>query len=77
MVLPQVMTTLPLICAFFPVDAAASIMDGALMAAKQTNYMSAVQIAGSVVQYGVIASLAATGNINILTVWAALKVGVS
>lgn len=40
----QVMATLPLICLCFPIDAAASIMDGSLLAAKQSNYMSAVQV---------------------------------
>ncbi|GLC71691.1 hypothetical protein PLESTF_001149900 [Pleodorina starrii] len=73
-VVENVLTALPLLCAFFPIDAAASIMDGSLLAAKQSNYMSAVQIAGSVVQYGVMLYLAATGNISTLSVWSALKI---
>lgn len=43
---PQVLLTLPLVCAFFPLDAAASILDGSLLAAKQTDYMSFVQVGG-------------------------------
>ncbi len=46
---------LPLICAFFPIDALASIMDGSLLAAKQSNYMSATQIGGALMQYVVLA----------------------
>ncbi|KAJ9513571.1 hypothetical protein QJQ45_006119 [Haematococcus lacustris] len=42
-VIGQVLTTLPLVALLFPLDAAASIMDGSLLAAKQTDYMSAVQ----------------------------------
>ncbi|KXZ50525.1 hypothetical protein GPECTOR_16g700 [Gonium pectorale] len=74
LVVAQAIATLPLICALFPVDAAAAIMDGSLLAAKQSNYMSVVQIVGSVVQYGVLAYLAATGNAATLSVWGALKI---
>ncbi|GLI71113.1 hypothetical protein VaNZ11_016204 [Volvox africanus] len=73
-VVAHVLAALPMLCLFFPIDAAAAIMDGSLLAAKQSNYMSAVQIAGSVVQYFVLAYLAAAGNINSLTVWSALKI---
>jgi len=38
------MLTLPLVCVLFPLDAAASILDGSLLAAKQTDYMSYVQV---------------------------------
>ena len=40
------MLTLPIVCALFPLDAAASILDGSLLAAKQTNFMSYVQVRG-------------------------------
>ncbi|EFJ47754.1 hypothetical protein VOLCADRAFT_91656 [Volvox carteri f. nagariensis] len=70
----EVLGALPMICIFFPLDAAAAIMDGSLLAAKQSNFMSAVQIAGSVVQYVVLSYLAATGNVTSLTVWSALKI---
>jgi hypothetical protein len=40
----QAMATLPMVCALFCLDAAASIMDGALLAAKQSNFMSIVQV---------------------------------
>ncbi|GIL85921.1 hypothetical protein Vretifemale_14446, partial [Volvox reticuliferus] len=73
-VVAHVLAALPMLCIFFPIDAAAAIMDGSLLAAQQSNYMSAVQIAGSVVQYFVFAYLAATSNINSLTVWSALKI---
>lgn len=36
--------SLPLICIFFPIDAAGSILDGSLLAAKQSNYTAAVQV---------------------------------
>ncbi|KAJ9521328.1 hypothetical protein QJQ45_001287 [Haematococcus lacustris] len=42
-VISQVLSTLPLVALLFPLDAAASIMDGSLLAAKQTDYMSVVQ----------------------------------
>ncbi|GFR41644.1 hypothetical protein Agub_g2379, partial [Astrephomene gubernaculifera] len=73
-VVQLVMTALPMICLLFPLDAAASIFDGSLLAAKQSNYLSAVQIAGSVVQYGVMWWLVAAGNVTTFTVWAALKI---
>ncbi|PNW83980.1 hypothetical protein CHLRE_04g213150v5 [Chlamydomonas reinhardtii] len=74
-VVAHVMATLPLICLCFPIDAAASIMDGSLLAAKQSNYMSAVQIVGSVVQYGVLSYLAGTaGAVSTFSVWGALKI---
>lgn len=40
----QVLLTMPMVAALFPVDAAASIMDGSLLAAKQTDYLSFVQV---------------------------------
>jgi hypothetical protein len=40
----QALAVLPVICSCFPLDAAASIMDGSLMAAKQTDYMAVVQV---------------------------------
>ncbi|GLC52686.1 hypothetical protein PLESTB_000657200 [Pleodorina starrii] len=73
-VVENVLTALPLLCAFFPIDAAASIMDGSLLAAKQSNYMSAVQIVGCAVQYGFLLYVAATGNVSTLAVWASLKI---
>jgi hypothetical protein len=44
---PQVMASLPLVCVFFPLDALGSILDGSLLAAKQSNFMSAVQVGRS------------------------------
>ncbi len=46
----QVLATLPMVAFFLPFDAIASIMDGSLMAAKQTDYLSYIQIAGAGVQ---------------------------
>ena len=43
--------TLPMVCLMLPLDALASIFDGSLMAAKQTDYLSAVQIVGAGFQY--------------------------
>lgn len=40
----QVLMALPMVCLMFPLDAAASIMDGSLLAARQTNFMSYTQV---------------------------------
>ncbi|KAF5829360.1 hypothetical protein DUNSADRAFT_16194 [Dunaliella salina] len=68
------MLTLPLVCALFPLDAAASILDGSLLAAKQTDYMSYVQIVASVLQYCTLVYLSANSLVNNLTIWSVLKV---
>ncbi|KAL6763380.1 mate-domain-containing protein [Haematococcus lacustris] len=73
-VIAQVLTTLPLVALLFPLDAAASIMDGSLLAAKQTDYMSAVQIAGSALQYGCLVWLSSNNLISSMSIWAVLKV---
>ncbi|GFR41653.1 hypothetical protein Agub_g2395 [Astrephomene gubernaculifera] len=73
-VVQLVMSALPLICIFFAIDAAGSIMDGSLLAAKQSTYMSAVQIAGSVVQYFALLYIASSGNVGTFSVWAVIKV---
>ncbi|GLI71084.1 hypothetical protein VaNZ11_016001 [Volvox africanus] len=73
-VLSYVLMALPMVCALFPMDAAGSIMDGALLAAKKANYMSAVQIAGSAVQYCILLGIATSGKVDVFTVWAAIKV---
>ena len=54
-------------------DAAASIMDGSLMASKQTNFLSATQIAGAGVQYVALLSLASHNMVSTLSVWSCLK----
>ncbi len=46
-VVKQVLMTMPMVAVFMPLDSLASIMDGSLMAAKQTDYLSAVQIIGA------------------------------
>ncbi|GIL85991.1 hypothetical protein Vretimale_9034 [Volvox reticuliferus] len=73
-VVAHVLMALPLICAVCPIDAAGSIMDGALMAAKRSNYMSAVQIVGSAVQYCILVGIASSGKVDAFSVWAAIKV---
>lgn len=65
---------LPVIIACMPLDAAASILDGGLIAAGQTNALSVIQVAGSLVQYGLLAWLVATGSGSVFNVWAVLKV---
>eukprot|EP00197_Chlamydomonas_leiostraca_P002935 CAMPEP_0202858174 /NCGR_PEP_ID=MMETSP1391-20130828/817_1 /ASSEMBLY_ACC=CAM_ASM_000867 /TAXON_ID=1034604 /ORGANISM="Chlamydomonas leiostraca, Strain SAG 11-49" /LENGTH=615 /DNA_ID=CAMNT_0049537061 /DNA_START=313 /DNA_END=2161 /DNA_ORIENTATION=+ len=72
-VVAQVLATLPMVAALFPLDAAASIMDGSLLAAKQTDYLSYVQIVGSVLQYFGLIWLASNHMINNLTIWSTLK----
>ncbi|PNW83984.1 hypothetical protein CHLRE_04g213000v5 [Chlamydomonas reinhardtii] len=75
-VVAHVMMSLPLICIFFPIDAAGSILDGSLLAAKQSNYTAAVQVVGSVVQYGMLMYVAAGsgGQVTTLSIWLAIKV---
>lgn len=72
-VIREAMHTLPLICVLFPADAVASAMDGGLLAAQQTGYLSGIQIVGAVVQYGFLAYLAQAGAVTVLTTWATLK----
>ncbi|KAG2426660.1 hypothetical protein HXX76_012971 [Chlamydomonas incerta] len=75
-VVAHVLVSLPLICIFFPIDAAGSILDGSLLAAKQSNYTAAVQIVGSVVQYGLLMYVASGsgGHVTTLSIWLAIKV---
>ncbi|KAG2500414.1 hypothetical protein HYH03_001984 [Edaphochlamys debaryana] len=68
------LAALPMICVLFPLDAVASILDGSLLAAKQSNYLSVVQIAGSIIQYAMLVALAPAGMVSTYTVWAALKI---
>lgn len=72
-VVTQVLWTLPMVAAFLPLDALASIMDGSLMASKQTNYLSYVQIAGAGVQYIALLYLASNNMVTTLSVWSCLK----
>ncbi|KAF8061355.1 DTX44 [Scenedesmus sp. PABB004] len=51
-----------------------SIMDGGLIAAGQTNALSVIQVAGSLVQYAALAALVSRGAGGVLGVWAVLKV---
>eukprot|EP00955_Chlamydomonas_euryale_P017780 189838-Chlamydomonas_euryale.AAC.7 len=72
-VMAQVLLTLPMVACFMPLDAIASIMDGSLMAAKETDYLSAVQIAGAAVQYVVLIYMASNHLVSTVAVWSALK----
>ncbi|GAX79955.1 hypothetical protein CEUSTIGMA_g7394.t1 [Chlamydomonas eustigma] len=72
-VIAQVLMTLPLVAAFLPLDAVASIMDGGLMAAKQTDYLAYIQIASAGVQYMALWWLASNNMISVLSIWACLK----
>lgn len=65
---------MPVIAVCMPLDAGASIMDGGLIAAGQTNALSVIQVVGSLVQYGVLAYLVAHGLDSVVTVWAVLKI---
>ncbi len=67
------MATLPMVCLLFPMDAAASIMDGCLLAAQQHDFLAGTQIAGSIVQFAALSYLVSNGMINVLTVWGVLK----
>jgi hypothetical protein len=65
---------MPVIAFFMPLDAAASITDGGLIAAGQTNALSVIQVLGTLVQYGVMAMLIKGGMDSVVYVWAVLKV---
>jgi hypothetical protein len=65
---------MPVIAFFMPLDAAASITDGGLIAAGQTNALSVIQVLGTLVQYGVMAVLIKGGMDSVVYVWAVLKV---
>jgi len=67
-------TIMPVIALFMPLDAAASITDGGLIAAGQTNALSVIQVLGTLVQYGVMAVLMKMGHDSVVYVWAVLKV---
>ena len=72
-VIREALLTLPMLCLMFPLDAAASAMDGGLLAAQQTGYLSGIQIAGAVGQYGVLVYLSSSGLVTVLSIWACLK----
>jgi uncharacterized membrane protein YgcG len=65
---------MPIIALCMPIDAGASIMDGGLIAAGQTNALSVIQVAGSLVQYAVLAILVSRGYDSVACVWGVLKV---
>lgn len=64
---------LPLVAFLLPLDAAASIMDGGLLAASQTDALSIIQVSCSLLQYGMLLWVAANGVAGVLSVWAVLK----
>lgn len=65
---------IPLVAFCMPLDALASIMDGGLIAAGQTNALSAIQILGSLLQYAALAVLLAAGRGgDVAAVWGVLK----
>ncbi|GIL51778.1 hypothetical protein Vafri_7693 [Volvox africanus] len=61
------------ICLPFPMDAAHSITDCALLAAKQSGYMSAVQIAESAVLHCILVGIAGPRKVDVFTVFATIK----
>jgi hypothetical protein len=65
---------MPVVALCMPLDAGASIMDGGLIAAGQTNALSVIQVAGSLVQYAVLAVLVSRGYDSVAYVWGVLKV---
>lgn len=65
---------MPVIAVCMPLDAAASITDGGLIAAGQTNALSVIQVLGTLVQYGVMAVLINMGLDSVVYVWGVLKV---
>lgn len=72
-VFATVMTVLPLLCVCFSLDAATIVMEGSLMAGRQSNYLSAIQVAASALQYAVATWLAGSGRADLLAVWTVFK----
>jgi len=64
---------LPMVALLMPLDAAASIMDGGLIAASQTNLLSVIQVVGSLAQHAVLTWVVAQGWVSVLSVWGVLK----
>lgn len=56
-----------------PMDAIASIMDGSLMAAKQTDWLSLTQIVAALFQFGVLLFVARNNLVHCLSIWGCLK----
>lgn len=73
-VIHQVLGTLPMIALFFPLDAVASIMDGSLMASKQTDYLAGIQILGAMVQYLALIYLSSNSLVSTFSIWSCLKI---
>ena len=73
-VIHQVLGTMPMIALFFPFDAVASIMDGSLMASKQTDYLSGIQILGAMVQYLALIYLSSNSLVSTFSIWSSLKI---
>jgi hypothetical protein len=64
---------MPMIAFLMPFDAGASIVDGGLIAASQTNLLSAIQVGGSVAQHFVLTWVVTQGAVSVFSVWAVLK----
>lgn len=68
-----VTSVIPVVAFMFPTDALASIMDGAFLASAQTNALSFIQVAGSLLQYAMLTALVAAGRVDLLSIWLVLK----
>jgi hypothetical protein len=64
---------MPMIAFLMPFDAGASIVDGGLIAASQTNMLSAIQVGGSIAQHFVLTWVVTQGAVSVFSVWAVLK----
>eukprot|EP00879_Flechtneria_rotunda_P008430 GHRR01008831.1.p1 GENE.GHRR01008831.1~~GHRR01008831.1.p1 ORF type:complete len:403 (+),score=118.67 GHRR01008831.1:1447-2655(+) len=64
---------LPIVAGYMPLDAAASVVDGGLIAAGQTNSLSVIQMAGAVLQYIALAWIVAQGRVDLFSIWFVLK----
>ena len=70
----QVLSTLPLVACFLPLDALVAIMDGCLVAATQNGYLSCIHIVGTALQFLALLYLGYSQQTSsTLYIWTCLK----
>lgn len=73
----EVVKVMPFVIGSLPLDSAASIMDGALIAAEQTSYTSVASIITSTLAIVLMLGLSATGSLTLFATWACIKFGIA
>lgn len=72
-VIAMVATTMPLLTAFFPLDAMSSILDGTLTAAGQATWTAKNATVGSLATFAILTCADMTTQMTVLKVWMCLK----